>query len=173
MKQNSGFTLIETVIVIVFISIAMVAVLSSYTHAMRSNADPMHQIRALELAQSYMDEILNKRFDNNSAQGGVPRCGSSDPGQLACTVSASFGPDAETRDRYDDVDDYHATNDSPPRDSLNNIRFGYDGYRVQVTVSYAGTELAGIALNDAKRIDIVASTAKGDNVSLSAYRVNF
>ncbi len=102
-KPTSGFTLIEIVIVIVFISIAMVGVLSAYTNAMRNSATPMHQIRAIELAQAYMEEILSKRFDETSGQGGLPRCGSSDTGSLACTSAGNFGADSgETRSLFDD-----------------------------------------------------------------------
>ena len=173
-NSNSGFTLIEIIITIVFISIVMVGVLSAYTSAMKTSADPLQQIRAVELGQSYMDEIFSKRFDENTRQGGVPRCGSSDVGQVACTTSGNFGPDAgETRSSFDDVDDFHNLNQPTLLDSLGNPRSGYDNYQIQITVSYAGNELASIANNDAKRIEIIATTPKGDSYTLSAYRVNF
>lgn len=173
-KHPSGFTLIETVIVIVFISIAMVGVLNAYTHAMHNSATPMQQIRAIELAQAYMEEILTKRFDETSGQGGLPRCGSSDAGSQPCTVAGSFGADTgETRNLFDDVDDFHGINELPPVDSLGNTRTGYDNYRAQITISYAGSELSSINNNDAKRINIIITTASGDSFDFSAYRVNF
>jgi MSHA pilin protein MshD len=173
-KFKIGFTLIEIIIVIVFISIAMISILTAYSHAMRNGATPMQQIRAVELAQAYMDEILNKRFDETSGQGGLPRCGSSDTGATACTSVANFGADAgETRSLYDDVDDFHGLDDPVLLDSLGNIRIGYDNYRAQIFVSYAGNELSNINNNDAKRIDIVVTTANGSSFNFSAYRVNF
>ncbi|MFV1982854.1 MAG: prepilin-type N-terminal cleavage/methylation domain-containing protein [Thiohalomonadales bacterium] len=173
-KAASGFTLIEIVIVIVFISIAMVGVLSAYTNAMRNSAAPMHQIRAIKLAQAYMEEILNKRFDEASGQGGLPRCGSSDTGSLACTSVGSFGADSgETRSLYDDVDDFHGINEQPPIDSLGNVRTDYDNYRTEISVSYAGNELSSLNNVDAKRINIIITTASGTSFNFSAYRVNF
>jgi len=174
LTQSFGFTLIEIIITIVFVSIAMVGILSAYTHAIKTSADPLQQIRAVELGQAYMDEIINKKFDENSAQGGIPRCGSSDVGQVACTSVSSFGPDgAETRSVFNDVDDYNGLNDFPSKDSLRNDRAGYVNYRAQVTVSHAGSELTGLNNIDAKRIDIVITTPKGNTFSFSAYRVNF
>lgn len=170
----SGFTLIELIVTIIFISIVMVGVLTAYTNTMKTSANPLQQIRAVELGQSYMDEIFSKRFDENSGQGGTPRCGSSDVGQVACTVSSSFGSEAgEIRSTLDDVDDFHGLNENPPLDSLGNTRNGYDNYAVQITVSYSGNELSGIANNDAKRIEIITTTPKGDSYTFSAYRVNF
>ncbi len=173
-KRVTGFTLIEIIIVIVIMAIAMASVLSAYTYSMRNSATPMQQIRAVELAQAYMDEILNKRFDETSGQGGLPRCGSSDTGSLGCTSAVNFGAEAgEIRSLYDDVDDYNGLNDPVLIDSLGNVRTGYDNYSVQITVSYAGNELSSINNNDAKRIDIIVTTANGTSFNFSAYRVNF
>ncbi len=169
-----GFTLIEIIVVIVFISIAMVAALSAYTHSIRNSAAPLHQIRAIEVAQAYMEEILNKRFDETSGQGGIPRCGSADTGAQSCTSALNFGADAsETRALYDDVDDYHGLDELGLLDSLGNVRVDYDNYRAQISVSYAGTELGGLNLNDAKRINIIITTASGASFEFSAYRVNY
>lgn len=172
--STSGFTLVEIIITIVFISIVMVGVLTAYNNTMKASANPLQQIRAVELGQSFMDEIFNKRFDENSGQGGTPRCGSSDVGQVACTLSGNFGSEAgEVRSTFDDVDDFHGLNESPPLDSLGNARNGYDNYAVQISVRYSGNELAGIANNDAKRIEVTTTTPKGDSYTFTAYRVNF
>lgn len=169
--DNSGFTIIEIIITIVFISIAMVGVLSAYTNAMKTSADPLQQIRAVELGQAYMDEIINKKFDENSAQGGIPPCDTI--AAPACTAAGSFGPDGETRSLFNDVDDYHGLNDFPSNDSEGNLRTGYTDYRAQVTVTHAGSELSGLNNVDAKRIDIIITTPKGTTFSFSSYRVNF
>jgi MSHA pilin protein MshD len=179
-NTSRGFTLIEIIVTIVFISIAMVGVLTAYTQAMKTSSDPLQQIRAVELGQAYIDEIINKKFDEKSAQGGIPRCGSTDTGQVACTTSGNFGPDlhpitgvTETRAIFNDVDDFTGIDETPPKDPLGVDRFGYDSYRAQISVVHAGTELTGLNNVDAKRIDIIITTPKGDDFSFSAYRVNF
>lgn len=169
-----GFSLVEIIVVIVFISIAMVGILSAYSNAMQNSAAPLHQIRAIEVAQAYLEEILNKRFDETSGQGGVPRCGSSDAGSQACTATANFGADAgETRALYDDVDDFHGLDELGLIDSLGNARVDYANYRAQISVRYAGDELSSIGVNDAKRINVIITTANGASFEFSAYRVNF
>lgn len=141
---------------------------------MKNSAAPLHQIRAIKVAQAYMEEILNKRFDETSGQGGLPRCGSTDLGSQNCTTTANFGADSgETRALYDDVDDFHNLDELGLIDSLGNARVGYANYRAQISVNYAGNELSSIALNDAKRINIIITTANGASFEFSAYRVNF
>ncbi len=170
-RGNSGFTLIEIIVLIVFVSIAMVGVLAAYQHAMTTAADPLHNTRALKLAQAMMEEIIAKRFDEFSTQGGVPPC--TPAGPPAC--SAGLGPDVgETfRRQFDDVDDFNGLNLFPPKDINDSDLTGYAGYRLQVAVSNAGTELVGLNAADAKRIDVTVTTPRGYDFVFSAYRVNF
>ncbi len=170
--RTGGFTLIEIIVMIVLVSIAMVGVMAAYQHSQRHGSDPVHQTRALKLAQAMFDEILGKRFDENSGQGGVPRCNSTDPGARAC--STSYGPDGgETRALYDDVDDYHGLDVSPPTDANGTVLAGYSGFRLRVQVAADGNALAGLNNADAKRIDVIVTTPRGNDFTFSAYRVNF
>ncbi len=73
----------------------------------------------------------------------------------------------------DDVDDFHGINELPPIDSLGNVRTNYDNYRTQISISYAGNELSSLNNVDAKRINIIITTATGTSFNFSAYRVNF
>ena len=171
-RMNRGFTLVEIIVVIVVFSIATVGVLATYQQTMRHAADPVHNTRAVKLGQAYLEEILGKRFDENSAQGGVPRCGSMDAGAQLC--SGAFGPDGEgSRDLFDDVDDYHGFDVSPPTDVNGNVLTGYASYRVQVQVVRAGNELVGLNNVDAKRVDITVTTPRGYDFNFSGYRVNY
>lgn len=170
-KWHRGFTLIEIIVLIVFISIALLGVLSAYLHAMRTSSDPMIAIRAVELGQAYLDEILAKRFDENSGQGGVPRCDSTDPGALACTLVAGTEGEA-TRADFDDVDDYHDPVDTAPTD-INGIALAnYASYLVAIAVAYAGADV-GLGANGAKRITVTVTSPKGHTFNIDAYRVNF
>lgn len=167
-----GFSLIEMIVSIVTLGVALTAVAVLIYPAIEESPEPAVQIRAVELGQAYLDEILGKRYDANTGQGGTPRCDSSDPGAQACT--AALGPEApETRALFDDVDDYHGLDDSPPVDALGNARGRYARYRVQVQVSYAGSALGLADERDAKRVDVTVTSPLGDQFPFSAYRVNF
>ena len=59
--DQGGFTLIETVITLVVLSIAAVGVLSVFTVGMRGSASPVLIDQAVQLAQEKMDTISGDR----------------------------------------------------------------------------------------------------------------
>ncbi|RTZ14317.1 type II secretion system protein [Vibrio aquaticus] len=112
MNRLKGFTLIESVIVIVIMGIAMLTITSFLVPQITRSADPHYQTRAAALGQSAMSMILARGFDQQSDFiGGAIRCSSSDIGSTNCTgttgSSIPLGPDSgETIATYNDVDDY-------------------------------------------------------------------
>jgi MSHA pilin protein MshD len=148
-------------------------------HTIRPTKDPplrflhtLADVKVVELGQAYIEEILSKRFDENTAQGGSPPCA---PGGIAC---GALGPETgESRDVYDDVDDYHGVVDQPPLDSLGMPRIGYDRFTVEVEVAYAtAAEIASYGLDntsDAKRIMVRVSPPDGTAIEFDVYRGNF
>ncbi len=176
MVVNKGYTLVEMIVVIVVLSVSLTGVTLVINQTVRQSPEGLVQTRAMELAQTYLDEILAKRFDERSGQGGIPRCDSTDNNALTC--SASMGSDSEaSRLFYDDVDDYHGLNEQPPQSiatgSLTAMGSIYGGYRVQVSVSYAGSEIGLSNNRHAKRITVSVTTPLGNTVPVSMYRVNF
>ena len=179
--KQTGFTLIEIIVGIVVLSITY-AVLTTLIYPLASqSAAQVHQIRAAELGQSMINEILGKAFDENSdMSGGEERCGeiSAD----LCTTSANLGADgSEERGDYNDVDDYNAinfTNDeilNSQGDSISNI---YVGFSMNVTViydsDYSGSYDAGVDNEKtAKLITITVRSPQDDDYVFSVYRVNF
>ncbi len=151
-NSQSGITLIETIVFIVVISIALGTLLQVFNHNVVQSADPAMRIRALEQAQSLLDDILARKFDQNTPTGGVPACGSS--AGLPC---AGISPDGV----YNDVGDFHGYTQAVA-----------PGYNAVVSVTDAGSEL-GLANNHARRITVVVTTPGAAPFTLSAYRVNF
>ena len=84
-----------------------------------------------------------------------------------------LGPESESRDWYNDVDDYNGVNDQPPLGATGNVLTNYQSYRVQVSVSYAGNELGYANNRAAKRITINVTTPLGNVIPVSGYRMNF
>lgn len=149
---QSGVTLIETIVFIVVISIALMALLKVFNQSVMQSVDPAIRIQALERGQALLDDILARRFDENTPAGGVPACGSS-AGSACAGISADAG--------FDDVGDYHGFSQS----------FGV-GFSAAVTVTQAGSEL-GLANTLARRITVVVNSPDGETLTLSAYKVNF
>jgi len=118
-----------------------------------NNVNPLFQIRALELAQAQMDEIIGKRYDDKSPNGGFPPCGSGEaPPVPACDNSDGKGD-------LGDIDDYRGFNTVPA---------AYGGFTMNVTVS--AVTLDG---RPAKLITVTVDSAASEPVTLSAYRGNF
>ncbi|MDX1695075.1 MAG: prepilin-type N-terminal cleavage/methylation domain-containing protein [Ketobacteraceae bacterium] len=169
-----GVTLVELVITIVIMSVALLAVVSVYSRAIYSSADPMIYAKAVELGQAYLEEILTKKYDENTPTGGVPAAGST----LGPPLSGSLGPDAgESRPTYDDVDDFDGLSDTVPVYVTGDDFNDYVNYQVTVNVSYvnATSELPGLGINnnDMKRIQVNVSNPLSNTLVFAAYKGNF
>lgn len=170
----TGFTLIELVVVIVVLSLALTGVTLVINQAVQHSPDALVQTRAMELAQTYLDEIYSKRYDENSGAGGIPRCDSTDTNFKAC--SNTLGSDSSESNRllFDDVDDYNGLSEQPPTSIVDgNPLTIYGSYAVQIAVVYAGTELGFASNRHAKRITISITTPLGNTIPVSVYRVNY
>lgn len=167
-RRTRGFTLIEIIVSIVAFGIVITLMIVAFAPNIRRGADPLFSVRAAELGQSYLEEILGKRFAENSPPGNGLRCGETG-GPGACSA---IGADEAGHNNYDDVDDYDGLDEIPPIDSSGNARTGYENFRVQVSVVYAGADI-GVANTDAKRIDVTVTDPTGSVMRFAAYKANF
>ena len=145
-QLQRGFTLIETIIGIVVLSISFAIFTTLIYPLSEQSAEQVHQVRAAELGQSTINEILAKAFDENSdMSGGLYRCGddinkdgviNAADGEQACSEvlgNEEFGD----RALFDDVDDYNdlvideIESSLGASDSLGNI---YRGFKLKVNV---------------------------------------
>ena len=83
-RSQSGLTLIELIVFIVVIGIGVTGILSVMNITVKSSADPIVRKQALALADSIMEEILLKAYDDPDGVSGET-----------------------TRDTFDDVYDYN------------------------------------------------------------------
>lgn len=84
--HHSGFTLIELIIFIVVVSAGLAGILSVMNTTVKSSADPMVRKQAVALAESVLEEVLQKEYD--------------DPDNTPAVVEAN-------RTLWDNVDDYN------------------------------------------------------------------
>jgi len=122
--RSRGFTLIELIIFIVVVSAGLAGILLVMDTVVKSSADPMVRKQAMTLADSILEEILQKEYaDPDGVQGGET-----------------------TRATMDDVDDYNGKSnalfaDLPPALAT---------YLIGITVANDATTL-GIA---AKKVTV-------------------
>ena len=186
-KVQQGVTLIELIAVIVILAISLAGVTAAISSAISRSSDVMLETRAVALAQSYLDEILSRRFDERSAPRGIPPC------RTNCTDEVDFGPDGGESGRadFDDVDDYHGLDEglgqaNPLQDAEGNERLDYGNFRVRVEVRYLELGAGGSEENlatapndltdeqDAKLITVTVShVERPDGWKFSVYKANF
>ncbi|MGS2721190.1 type IV pilus modification PilV family protein [Paraglaciecola aestuariivivens] len=176
-NNTKGFTLIELVIGIIVFSIALSLFTSLIVPQAIRSVDPIFQVRAAELAQSLMSEISGKSFDEKSDRtGGSSLCDAS------CIGTINLGPDGESRESFDDVDDYHGLteSDSSIKNALNqNIEITdghlYQGFSVAVSVVY-DANMDGVAdtvVGNTKLITVTVTTPNDEQIIFSSFRSNY
>ena len=107
-RTNRGFTLVEVIIFIVVVGAAMAGILAVTNNTVKSSADPMIRKQAAALADSILEEILQKEYADPDATGGET-----------------------TRATMDDVDDYNGKTKALFSDWPSNL----SGYDVAITVA--------------------------------------
>ena len=186
-QLQRGFTLIETVIGIVVLSISFAIFTTLLYPLSKQSAEQIHQIRAAELGQSMMNEILSKAFDENSdMSGGLYRCGHDinndgaievTDGERACSVNLG---NEESGDRalFDDVDDYNDLVINEIESSLgagDPLKDIYRGFQVKVSVTNESNYRVTANANNytAKLITVTVTTPQQFDFVFSAFKANF
>ncbi|WP_418113873.1 type II secretion system protein [Vibrio scophthalmi] len=186
MKTSRGFTLIESIIVMVVMALAMVTITSFLLPQVSQSADPHYQSRAKALGQSLMTQILARNFDQNSLElGGAIRCSASiDTGSLICTSEAGFGPDEvspgvlETPSQFNDVDDFIGCWSAKPNTSCENDLYqlissgndsAYHNFQVTIAVAYSPNS-SSVTL---KKITLMIAAGTQAPIEFIAYRGNY
>ena len=170
-RRVCGFTLVEMVMYIAIVSLAVAGVLSVMTYTTRYSADPMVQQQALLIAESYMEEILLKRFI--------------DPATAPTTSQICPTPEG-SRASYDNTCDYHNLNNTAGAvDQLGNTVAGLTAYNVSVSVigslndaTALGPTTSQITNSDTLRvlrvdIDVTHDDQPNFSLRMTGYRTNY
>lgn len=173
-RLTSGFTLIELIVGMVVLSISFSLITSLILPLNEKSAEQLHQVRASELGQSMMNEILSRAFDDNSDMvGGLVRCGEEG---TTCTNSNNLGSESgeNVSALFDDVDDYIDFDFSTEVNALGDPYLSlYPGFSVNIKVCYSN--FTGICSNNvelAKLIVITVTTPQDFDFIFSFYKAN-
>ena len=164
--------MIETVIAIVIIGIALTGIIGVIFNNIQEGARPFLETRGIELGQAMMDEILLKRWDEDTPLGG---------GRIP-VAQANIGTESGESGRtdFDDVDDYNGYADGisgePLKDELgNDLSADFQGFSRSVTIDFfkpAGAP-ASLDTKNYKRIRIQVTAPMGENFAFTAIKTNF
>lgn len=145
-RQHRGFTLIELIIFIVVVGAGLAGILSVFTTTIKSSADPLVRKQTLSIAESLLEEIVQKEYANP-------------PG----------GYSGSTRAQFDDVDDYNGYTSPSIVDASGTAIAGLTGYSVSPAVAVTSTTINAVTV---KKI-VVSVTGPQGVISLSGYRGNY
>lgn len=181
LKRSRGFTLVEMVVGITALSAALLLLTGVLVPQAKRSTDPWFQVRSAELAQSLINEINARSFDQNSSRtGSALRC--DETGAPSCIAnlpddcsSSNTWTEETSRDQYNDIDDFHCF--SATGDQITNVEnqalIGvYREFNVDVRVQYAGADL-GLANRLAKRVTVSVTPPRGSVVNYTVYRTNY
>ncbi|MDY0975857.1 prepilin-type N-terminal cleavage/methylation domain-containing protein [Massilia sp. CFBP9012] len=139
-KRMSGVTLVELIVAIVIVGTALAGLVAVYNRVNTASADPLLTQQKLAIAESMMEEVMQKPF-------------------------AVGGPATNDRRFFDDVRDYNNYGPAAISNVNGDAVQGLERYRVAVTVASPGAQgvppIQGIPQGEALRIR-VAVTVAGD-----------
>ncbi|NVK26236.1 MAG: type II secretion system protein [Gammaproteobacteria bacterium] len=177
---QSGFTLLELVLGIAVMSVVLLLMTGALFPQAEKSTDPWFQVRSAELAQSLMNEILARRYDENSLVIGNLRCG--ETGASACITQTQLDNCASTEEgsdrvTWDDVDDFNCLNvsgDSVLANIEGDVVDAYAQFNVQVSVNYNNTFSTPVSsVSPAKLITITVTPPRGPDVVYSSFKANY
>ena len=99
----AGFSLIETIITLVVLSVAAVGVLSVFINGMKGSASPLLLSQATQCAQGEMDQVFGEKAANGFGAAtliqGAPSCNSAMVAGFTCTRRICFVPAGNPNDQ--------------------------------------------------------------------------
>jgi MSHA pilin protein MshD len=142
-----GVTLVELIVTIVIVAVAVSGVLALVSATAARSAENMQQVQAVAIAESYLNEILQKPF-------GVDPCA---PG---CT-----------RTQMAKVGDYNGLADVGAHDATGSPVTNLGGYGVQVTVTNSAIGAApAVPAAQSELVTVTVTSPDGQAAGLSGYR---
>lgn len=120
-RSRIAFSLVETVVSTLLVSVVLVAALNTVGTAMTSRQKDVARARGILLAQDLMSEILIHEYE--------------EPIDLP-TFGREGGESDLLRSDYDDIDDFHGWSASPPQNSDGSERTDLNGWQRTISVVF-------------------------------------
>jgi len=156
MKQfnNKGFTLIEIVIGMTVLAIAMMLMNAVLITQSRDTLTPLHQLRATQLGQSILQNVLSRSYGENAVElnGGEAKAGQN------------------TDDVNDFITDGFISIASYKGILRDNFSPQYNDYQMKITVRQDTRVIDNAVM---KHIEVTIKMPNDDEISFSALKGNY
>lgn len=174
--NSRGFTLVELVVGIVVMAAAMMVMNTMLVSQSKDSLEPLYRLRASQLGQSVMQNVLARAYDENSDHnGGLYRCGEtwSSTGTLqVCSVvlGRDTGEVAGQHQDFNDVDDFITSGFESAvnyGDVLgDDLPSQYTNYQIKI-------EVVEVIANNNKKISVTIKTPSNEEIRFSALKGNY
>lgn len=148
-KRMAGVTLVELIIAIAIMGAALAGLMVTYNRASIASADPLITQQMLSVAETMMEEIMQKPF----AGDGLP---------------------GKARREFDEITDYATYQQTGITNVNDDAVAGLARYSVAVTVDRPGINgvpaIGGVNGGDALRIRVRVSAPGLDDIGLTGWR---
>ena len=172
--NKRGFTLVELVVGIVVLAIAMMIMNTMLISQSSGALEPLYRLRASQLGQSIMQNVLSRAYDENADHnGGLYRCGEIwESSGLLQNCSNILGPDGSESEHQDfnDVDDFITTG------FVSAVSYGdvlgdslpdeYANYAVKIEAEIITSDVS-------KNISVTIKTPSNEEIRFSALKGNY
>ena len=142
-QRVRGFTLIELILFIVVVAVALAGILQVMNVTVAASANPMVRKQAVALAESILEEILQKEFSDPDGVNGET-----------------------TRATFDDVADYNGKTQA----IFTDWPAGLSAYQVAIVVT--DTTLGGAPGVAVKKVSVTVSGGS-NVITMTGYRSNY
>ncbi|MBB1312057.1 type II secretion system protein [Aliivibrio sp. SR45-2] len=197
-NQQTGFSLLSIILSIILISFALMTLTILLFPRAEDSVKLIHSTKASELGAAVMDEIIGRKYDENSGpNGGIPEC-NSQSGKI-CSLAKTkvingipqcddslgktcLGPDPDEiingvpdRALFNDVDDFDGLSGSVKNvlgDDLGDI---YPNFSISISVFYDANldAIPDKVSGNSKRIVVDVIDPSGQHYLFSVIRGNF
>jgi MSHA pilin protein MshD len=146
--RSRGITLVELIVTIVVVAAAVSAVLAVVSVTAARSADSLLQAQAVVIAESYLNEILQKPFGSD--------CG-------PCS-----------RSQMDKVGDYNGLVDIGVHDETGTLVPDLGAYNVRVSVTDSALGAApAVPAAQSELVTVTVTSPNGQALALSGYRTEY
>ncbi|MDA7746400.1 prepilin-type N-terminal cleavage/methylation domain-containing protein [Psychromonas sp.] len=192
---QGGFTLIELVIGIVVLAVALLAMSTMLISQSKDALEPIHRMRASQIGQNILQNILSRAYDQNSDHaGGLYRCGevwgdsnlwydsanniwtsSGTPTAVNCTIEANYGIDVADGEVTGEHQNFNDVDDFIESSFISAVTYGnvlgeespsqLQNYLIKIDVVPYGVSL--------KEISVTVKTPTDEDIIFSALKGNY
>ncbi len=157
-KSRSGFSLIETTVATVLVSISLVASLNTMAFVLTTTSRDAESQRSNQIAQFLLAEITSRPF--------------ADPVNATGSLGLEAG-ETSLRSAWDDCDDYHGWNTSTINDLNGSPVANANGWSCSVSVNYCSPNNPNVGSGSAttlKRINLSLVSPSSRSFTFSSLR---